>query len=119
MKLATCIGCGCDDGNACVGIFGEGCAWLEVDRKKGVGVCSECLGELKRWKKHDRSLSLRALLRWAIGYVEELNASLRESHMPPRTKRMKPASARRRYAEAKRWLKSAREAFEKDWWAAR
>lgn len=48
--IATCIGCGCDDLHACVA-GGEPCRWLDVDRTRGLGVCSECpehLGEFKR-----------------------------------------------------------------------
>lgn len=43
--VATCVGCGCDDLNACP----LGCAWLRVDRKKKIGVCSECPAEVKAW----------------------------------------------------------------------
>lgn len=34
----ACIGCGCTEDNACEG----GCAWLAVDKKRNVGVCSSC-----------------------------------------------------------------------------
>lgn len=33
---AECIICGCSDLAACP----EGCAWIAVDRDKGVGICS-------------------------------------------------------------------------------
>ena len=34
--VATCIECGCDDSHACA----EGCFWLRLDRKTGLGLCS-------------------------------------------------------------------------------
>lgn len=36
--VAVCRGCGCDDLHACPG----GCAWAEVDRERGTGLCSRC-----------------------------------------------------------------------------
>lgn len=36
--FATCLNCGCDDFNACLG----GCSWLLVDYKHQVGVCTKC-----------------------------------------------------------------------------
>lgn len=41
----TCIGCGCDDNHAC----DFGCSWLVVDRRVGLGVCSECHGHWPRF----------------------------------------------------------------------
>ena len=35
---SKCIFCGCTDSRACEG----GCHWILVDRKSGLGVCSEC-----------------------------------------------------------------------------
>lgn len=35
---AICLGCACTDARACFG----GCAWLYVDRERGVGICSNC-----------------------------------------------------------------------------
>lgn len=55
MKVATCIGCGCNDNHACDDGFGDGCSWLKVDRRAGVGVCSSCPGELKRWNRGERA----------------------------------------------------------------
>ena len=49
-KVATCIGCGCDDHHACP----LGCSWLKVDRAAGIGVCSECPGALARWRRRKR-----------------------------------------------------------------
>lgn len=61
-KLATCIGCGCTDVNACVPrhdgsgprYLAQPCSWLVVDRKAGAGVCSCCPGAKKRWERGDR-----------------------------------------------------------------
>lgn len=48
--LATCIGCGCNDAQACLDPkTGHGCSWLRVDRKNGRGVCSCCEDSLKQW----------------------------------------------------------------------
>lgn len=38
---AVCVGCGCSDFNACMTHDGD-CYWLKVNRKTGLGVCSEC-----------------------------------------------------------------------------
>lgn len=56
MKLATCIGCGCDDNHACAGDgLDSGCYWVRVDRRAGLGVCSACPEtEVKRWDSGDR-----------------------------------------------------------------
>jgi hypothetical protein len=56
IKEAVCIGCGCDDLDACEDDFGDPCYWLVVDRKAGVGVCSECPGAVDRWSKGDRQV---------------------------------------------------------------
>ncbi|UFT95024.1 hypothetical protein [Pectobacterium carotovorum] len=37
-----CVGCGCDDNNACVNEYHEVCYWLRVNRNTGLGVCSQC-----------------------------------------------------------------------------
>ncbi len=39
---ATCIGCGCSDGHACIHSVTGPCWWIKVDREHGIGVCSEC-----------------------------------------------------------------------------
>jgi hypothetical protein len=39
LRIATCVGCGCDDMHAC---RPEGCAWLRVDYQAGTGVCTSC-----------------------------------------------------------------------------
>lgn len=57
LQIATCIGCGCDDLNACDdGLLGS-CAWLIVDRARGLGVCTSCVSHLARYKKGERMLS--------------------------------------------------------------
>lgn len=45
--VATCVVCGCTDLHACPG----GCSWREVDRERGVGVCSRCPLPRPRRKK--------------------------------------------------------------------
>lgn len=76
-KLATCIGCGCDDLHACVreipldelverdmmGLLPmpvrefptvEPCHWLRVDYAAGIGVCSACPGLVEAWDAGER-----------------------------------------------------------------
>lgn len=49
-KVASCIGCHCDDNAACVHPDTEKpCHWLRVDRELGKGVCSMCPGYVKGW----------------------------------------------------------------------
>ena len=67
-KIATCIGCGCDDLHACVEEVGaflletpkkvaamEACHWLRLDRDAGLGVCSACPGSVGRWDAGERA----------------------------------------------------------------
>ena len=42
LKEATCVGCGCTDGYACLDEHHTPCHWLKVNRKTGLGVCSSC-----------------------------------------------------------------------------
>ena len=57
--LAYCIGCGCHDFAACVcEETGQPCSWLAVDRKAGLGVCSECAEHLGRWGAGDREIAV-------------------------------------------------------------
>ena len=46
MRVAVCIGCGCDDERPCeLGPFGDvPCRWLRLHRPKGLGVCTSCHG---------------------------------------------------------------------------
>lgn len=57
MGIATCIGCGCTDHNACHGEEGP-CWWLEVDYRIGHGVCSCCPDHLPRWHAGERERRL-------------------------------------------------------------
>lgn len=54
MQHAVCIGCGCDDYHACTDALDEPCHWLAVDYRAGVGVCSCCPDDVKRWRAGDR-----------------------------------------------------------------
>lgn len=47
LKEATCVGCGCTDGHACLGKNSKPCSWLKVNRETGMGVCSCCPTFLK------------------------------------------------------------------------
>ena len=59
MKTAICIGCGCDDQHACWDErAGQPCSWLTVDRESGLGVCSVCPGDLRRWERGDREVAV-------------------------------------------------------------
>lgn len=48
--IASCIGCHCNDLQACHG----GCHWLRVDYEAGFGVCSKCPELEARWDAGDR-----------------------------------------------------------------
>lgn len=50
MNTITCIGCGCDDENACAG----DCHWLRIDQHHQLGVCSECPEDVARFDAGDR-----------------------------------------------------------------
>lgn len=52
-----CIGCACDDDNACVDLKGVPCHWIREDLVAGVGVCSDCADEVARFDAGDRTLS--------------------------------------------------------------
>ena len=52
--VATCIGCGCNDNQACA----EGCTWLAVDRENGHGVCSQCPESLADFEGEQRVRAL-------------------------------------------------------------
>ncbi len=55
-SLSYCIGCGCNDNYACDG----GCSWIRLDRKAGLGVCSECERRASDWDNGKRCLSQEA-----------------------------------------------------------
>ena len=48
--VSCCIGCGCDGG----------CSWIRLDRKAGLGVCSECEHRASDWDNGKRCLSQEA-----------------------------------------------------------
>jgi hypothetical protein len=54
-ELITCIGCGCDDFNACEDAFGDPCSWLRTNQARGLGVCSECPEHVDRFDGGDLS----------------------------------------------------------------
>lgn len=59
IKKITCIGCGCDDANACETDIGgdKPCAWLRANPDLGMGICSACPELIVDW---DVAESLRA-----------------------------------------------------------
>lgn len=58
-NIASCIGCGCTDERACIDkISGTPCSWLRVDRTAGIGVCSCCPEDVRRWDDGDRTVIL-------------------------------------------------------------
>ncbi|MHB8815453.1 MAG: hypothetical protein ACYDAE_19585 [Steroidobacteraceae bacterium] len=56
-ELVTCIGCGCDDFDACEAVNGGACHWLRVDDTLLVGVCSECPEHVERFDNGSREFS--------------------------------------------------------------
>ncbi|MEX3174094.1 hypothetical protein AB4M04_18660 [Serratia quinivorans] len=42
LKEATCVGCSCTDGHACLDENSKPCSWFKVNRETGMGVCSSC-----------------------------------------------------------------------------
>lgn len=59
MDIATCIGCGCTDFNACHDHeSGTPCSWIVVDYAAGYGVCSCCQDQMERRNKGDRSVRM-------------------------------------------------------------
>ncbi|WP_409409189.1 hypothetical protein AAE485_00100 [Acidithiobacillus ferriphilus] len=48
--VATCIECTCDDLHGCA----EGCSWLRLDRKTGLGLCSACSHRLADWDMREK-----------------------------------------------------------------
>lgn len=53
--MASCIGCGCRDSHAC----DNGCEWLVVDYEVGLGVCSNCPGDMALWQERMGSIGDR------------------------------------------------------------
>lgn len=60
LRVATCIGCGCDDTRACWDDeAGQPCHWVRLDRRNGLGVCSVCKEEhAARWDAGDREVAV-------------------------------------------------------------
>ena len=56
-SLAICIGCGCDDLNACYDEEkGSACHWERLDRAAGLGLCSTCRHLVEAWDTGDRQI---------------------------------------------------------------
>jgi len=57
MSIATCIGCGCTDTQACYDDEADaGCHWERLDRRAGLGVCSCCKEVIEAWDQGDRQI---------------------------------------------------------------
>ena len=55
MTIATCIGCGCHDYQACYDDETDaGCLWERVDPRAGLGICSCCKEYIEAWDAGDR-----------------------------------------------------------------
>jgi len=109
MNVSTCIGCGCDDLHACVD-DGVPCSWLIKDPHLGLGVCSMCPGEVRRWHKGERKLAVKALVRQALPIIEADREMLIRSCSVPGTGRIPDPDDRAELRRLDRWLRLAREA---------
>jgi hypothetical protein len=110
--ICTCIGCGCDDLHAC----GErrtraGCSWLIKDGHIGLGVCSSCPDEAKRWHTGDRRPSRKALLGEALHIIKEERHTLHYSCSIPGTNRIPNADDRAELRKLDRWIRFTKEAM--------
>lgn len=57
LNRAACVGCGCDDFNACWDDAHDStCFWLRVDYPAGLGVCSACPERAAGWDAGDRTV---------------------------------------------------------------
>ncbi|WP_087586905.1 hypothetical protein [Leptospirillum ferriphilum] len=56
-SVSYCIGCGCKDD---YGVGDGGCSWIRLDRKAGLGVCSECEHRSSDWDNGNRGFSQEA-----------------------------------------------------------
>lgn len=54
--MTICIGCGCHDEHACVGIDQVPCHWLREDMDTTAGVCSHCPDDVARFDNGDRRM---------------------------------------------------------------
>lgn len=59
LLIAKCVGCGCDDLHACISDDQLPCHWLRLDRTLGLGVCSECPGDLTEWDASEHHFKLQ------------------------------------------------------------
>lgn len=59
--VCQCIGCGCDDGNACQDLLGDPCGWLVRSKSGRLGVCTLCPLTLRLWNAGRRQFTPRAL----------------------------------------------------------
>ena len=78
MKLATCIGCACDDDHACVTQREDGewgCRhWVRLDRDVGLGVCSICPGsDVSRWDAGERQIRALKTITGNWNYFERVD----------------------------------------------
>lgn len=55
-EIAYCIGCGCNDLNAC----SSGCSWHRLDRGTKLGVCNQCKHRVSDWDNGKRGFSPEA-----------------------------------------------------------
>ena len=60
-QLCRCIGCGCDDLNACRDLLGDPCGWLVKSGSGRLGVCTLCPTALRLWNTGKRQFTQRAL----------------------------------------------------------
>lgn len=66
MNVCVCIGCGCDDENACLDTTtGRGCTWLRRDLQVQLGVCSSCPHHVRRWDAGDMEPTEEAMEAYA------------------------------------------------------
>jgi len=59
--LCQCIGCGCDDLNACQDLLGDPCGWLVKSESGRIGVCTQCPATMRTWNANKRQFTPRAL----------------------------------------------------------
>ena len=45
LNICTCVACGCTDANTCT----PSCHWIQLQRKIGIGLCSQCQGKYNLW----------------------------------------------------------------------
>lgn len=45
LNICTCVACGCTDANACT----PSCHWIQLQRRNGIGLCSQCKDKYELW----------------------------------------------------------------------